>query len=137
MMTDREKVIRGLIACKNHWCAECPYAMPGMKCCGRDRMFDDALALLKEQKARVMTLEEIRSGAAEVVWLEDADKPNVIPGVWFRLSNEGEDEAVDIHVLDGFVGARLAVYGKRWRAWTSRPDEQVRRDTPWEGADNG
>ena len=82
-----------------------------------------------------MTLEEIRSGAVEVAWLEDADKPNVIPGIWFRLSNEGGDEAVDIHVMDGFVGARLAVYGKKWRAWTSRPSEQQMRDTPWEDSD--
>jgi hypothetical protein len=93
----------------------------------------DALALLKEQEPRVMTLEEIRSGAVEVAWIEDADKVEVIPGIWFRLSNEGEDEAVDIHVLDGFVGMRLAVYGKKWRAWTARPSPEQMRDTPWEG----
>ena len=91
----------------------------------------DALALLKEQEPRVLTLEEIRSGAVEVVWLEDADKAEVIPGIWFRLSNEGEDEAVDIHIRDGFVGARLEVYGKTWRAWTSRPDEDQRKAVAW------
>ena len=79
-----------------------------------------------------MTLEEIRFGAFEVAWLEDVDKANVIPGIWFRLSNEGEDEAVDIHVMDGFIGARLAVYGKMWRAWTSRPTEEQRKAVPWD-----
>lgn len=92
----------------------------------------DALVLLREQEPRVLTLEEIRSGTVEVVWLEDADKPNVIPGIWFRLSNEGGDEAVDIHVVDGFVGARLEVYGKLWRCWTARPTEEQRKAVPWD-----
>lgn len=87
--------------------------------------------MLKDQEPRVMTLEEIRSGAVEVAWIEDVDKADVIPGIWFRLSNEGEDEAVDIHIRDGFVGARLEVYGKLWRCWTSRPSPDQMRDTPW------
>lgn len=59
-MPDLEKTIRGLIACKKHWCAECLYAMPGMKCCGRDQMFDDAIdaiALLKAQDEGVTPTE--------------------------------------------------------------------------------
>jgi len=136
-MAEREKVIRGLEACVSNQylmqCTSCPYHTDKARCV--TTLMRDALALLKEQEARVMTLEEIRSGAVEVAWLEDADKPNVIPGIWFRLSNEGGDEAVDIHVMDGFVGARLAVYGKKWRAWTSRPSEQQMRDTPWEDSD--
>lgn len=92
-----------------------------------------ALALLREQEPRVLTVEEIRSGAVEVAWVEDRDKVEVIPGIWFRLSNEGEDEAVDIHIRDGFVGARLAVYGKLWRCWTAWPTLEQMRETKWEG----
>ena len=133
-MVEREKVIRGLKCCTtSEGCWNCPYALGHMETADcLPNCIRDALALLKEQGARVMTVEEIRSGAFEVVWLEDADKPNVIPGIWFRLSNEGGDEAVDIHVMDGFVGARLEVYGKMWRAWTSRPDEGQRKAVAWD-----
>jgi len=127
-MAEREKVIRGLERCAGIDCTGCPYQR--ISPC-QNKLVADALALLRAQEPRVLTLEEIRSGAAEVVWLEDADKPNVIPGIWFRLSNEGGDEAVDIHVMDGFIGARLAVYGKMWRAWTSRPTEEQRKAVPW------
>lgn len=132
-MAEREKVIKEL-----SWLI---YNFPFQKnpkddadrMCNAINMYcNDALTLLREQEPRVLTLEEIRSGTVEVVWLEDADKPNVIPGIWFRLSNEGGDEAVDIHVMDGFVGARLAVYGKMWRAWTSRPTKEQRKAVPWD-----
>lgn len=141
-MADREKVILGLEAHCVTWdegklgdCITnpdmCPYRR-GDKAGCTAALAADALALLKEQEARVLTVEEIRSGAAEVVWLEDADKPNVIPGIRFKLMNEGEDEAVAIHVMDGFIGPRLAVYGKMWRAWTSRPTEEQRKAVPWD-----
>ena len=93
----------------------------------------DAIDLLKAQEPRVLTPEEIRSGAVEVAWVEDRDKAEVIPGIWFRLSNEGEDEAVDIHIRDGFVGARLAVYGKLWRCWTAKPSDEQRKAVKWNG----
>ena len=130
-MIDRGKVIRGLESCLRlcelNACRECPYG-DGTPC----KLLHDALALLKEQEPRVMTLDEIRSGTVEVAWIEDADKEEVIPGIWFRLSNEGGDEAVDIHIRDGFVGARLEVYGKLWRCWNARPTEDQMRDTKWE-----
>lgn len=90
-----------------------------------------AIDLLRSQEPRVLTPEEIRSGAVEVAWVEDRDKAEVIPGIWFRLSNEGEDEAVDIHIRDGFVGARLAVYGKLWRCWTAKPSDEQRKAVKW------
>lgn len=136
-MAERETVIRGLkicVQCRSPKdCDGCPYegertyAVP----CGHVLMAD-ALALLKEQEPRVLTLEEIRSGTMEVAWIEDADKAEVIPGIWFRLSNEGGDEAVDIHIRDGFVGARLEVYGKLWRCWTSRPTDEQRKAVKWD-----
>lgn len=140
-MAEREKVIRGLEAhanpktCKTCVGEDCPYysrggSYPKVTC--SSFLAADALALIREQEPRVLTLEEIRSGAAEVVWLEDADKPNVIPGIRFKLLNEDGDEAVAIHVMDGFVGARLEVYGKMWRAWTSRPTEEQRKAVPWD-----
>lgn len=131
-MADREKVIRGLECCALDLlssCEGCPYTEE-TRC--SEHLCGDVLALLREQEPRVLTPEEIRSGAVEVAWVEDRDKAEVIPGIWFRLSNEGEDEAVDIHIRDGFVGARLAVYGKLWRCWTSRPTEEQRKAAAWD-----
>lgn len=92
----------------------------------------DALALLREQEARVMTLEKIQSGTVEVAWLECSDKEEVRAGLWFKRINEGEDEGIIIHVLDGFEGLRTAVYGKTWRCWTARPTEEQRKAVPWD-----
>lgn len=133
-MTDAEKREKAILGMEAHYsektCNECPYHWE--EHCTME-LAADALALLKEQEPRVLTVEEIRSGTVEVAWIEDADKAEVIPGIWFRLSNEGGDEAVDIHIRDGFVGARLEVYGKLWRCWTARPTPEQMRDTPWEG----
>lgn len=131
--------MKGLHACivqnpdDHRECKSCPYRRRGItnEPCFNGLMID-AIALLKEQEARVLSAEEIRSGEAVVVWLEDKDRENVIPGIWFRLSNEGGDEAVDIHVMDGFIGARLAEYNKRWRAWTAHPSDEQRKAVKWD-----
>lgn len=128
-MIEREKVIRGLGRCAGIDCTGCPYQR--ISPC-QNKLVADALALLREQEPRVLTVEEIRSGAVEVAWIEDADKAEVIPGIWFRLSNKGGDEAVDIHIRDGFVGARLEVYGKLWRCWSARPTEEQRKAAKWD-----
>ena len=91
-----------------------------------------ALALLKEQGPRVLTLEKIQSGTVEVAWLECSDKQEVQAGLWFKRINEGEDEGIIIHVLDGFEGLRTAVYGKTWRCWTARPTEEQRKAVKWD-----
>jgi hypothetical protein len=137
-MIDRDKVIRGLISCKNHWCAECPYAMPGMKCCGRDQLYDDALALLREQEPRVLTLDEVRKNREWVVWIEcDYSKTQNIGQYrghvnwhnkhlsdWERFLTIGSGE---------YLFRESDKYGKTWRCWNACPSEQQMRDTPWEG----
>lgn len=138
-MADREKVIRGLELCaydpdpgqelkEIRSCLECPYYRAGCS----PQLIRDALALLKGQEARVLTLEEIRSGTVEVAWLECSDKEEVRAGLWFKRINEGEDEGIIIHVLDGFEGLRTEVYGKTWRCWTARPTEEQRKAVKWE-----
>ena len=78
-MPDREKVIRGLECCvlhdpeDYHKCNECLYRPePGIitnvPC--SNRMMWDALALLKGQKPRVLTLEEVRNSEGKALVLE-------------------------------------------------------------------
>lgn len=138
-MTDREKVMRGIEHCllrskERVHCGDCPYWYDDFESgCHVYDMMRDALALLKEQEPRVMTLEKIQSGTVEVAWLECSDKEEVRAGLWFKRINEGEDEGIIIHVLDGFEGLRTEVYGKTWRCWSARPTEEQMRETPWEG----
>ena len=67
-MSDRDKVIKGLMCCKLLHigatifgsCNNCPYQIKQGEPCdiGIKRMFDDALALLKEQEEQVQIAHE-------------------------------------------------------------------------------
>lgn len=134
-MTDREKVIRGLeciISSGNAGmrddCVNCIY--PGGGDCVAPAL-QDTFVLLKAQEPRVMTLEEvIESEVGAVVWLEDIDKPTVIAGLVDRVFTG--TMVVDFQCVARTVTAGFDDYGKRWRCWTSCPDEKRRAETPWE-----
>ena len=60
-MVDREKVLKGLECCAYwHGCKGCPYIEDCDRAEGFTALARDALALLKVQEPRVMTLEEIK-----------------------------------------------------------------------------
>jgi hypothetical protein len=102
-------------------------------------MLLDALALLKEREARVMTLEEARATlrTADFLYCEDKNDDTMEGGLmrgvlngsdYWDLSN-GEymtpdclDEGEDLE----------AEYGKTFRFWTAKPTPEQMRDTPWE-----
>lgn len=141
-MPEREKVIRGLIACKNHWCAECSYAMPGMKCCGRDQMFDNALTLLKEQEPRVLTLEEAESlsdGVWTEIWSPSVREYCLIYARVSKNNNFSDYENLEEDSGTGWIRDRDN-YNKNvdsdvahgWRCWTSRPTEEQRKEVKWD-----
>jgi hypothetical protein len=98
----------------------------------------DALALLKEQEARVLEYSEIEKHP--LVWLEDEDKEDVIPGLFLQydggeaeFSVQDPDEYVESIVRAATVIAFEKTYNVMWRAWTSRPSPERMRDTPWKG----
>lgn len=80
-MHDREKVIEGLKKCaaihQGFVCESCEY--PGDDCA-----VDDAIALLKAQEPRVMTLEEVKEkiGSGEYVFTECEKEMQ-----WMRYGN--------------------------------------------------
>jgi hypothetical protein len=76
-----------------------------------------AIALLKAQEPRVMTLEEARN--VEVVWVEDRSTREIYPCI----------------VKNNMNDSKLYKYGVQWRCWTSRPDEKRRAETPWQISD--
>ena len=127
-MTDaekREKVMKGLSICADddETCSNCPYrdGISTFQCL--TGLAKDALALLKEQEARLMTLEEVEEMAAK-------SDPDPICAEW----STGRMGWIvgSIHLL-----ANMMKNGNRdIRAWTSRPTPEQMRDTPWEGGEN-
>ena len=94
----------------------------------------DALALLKAQEPRVMTLEKAQTALHndDVVWVELKDKI-ICGGIrmdetdYFTMQN---GDVLDVTDFDSGEGAEM--YGKEVRCWTSRPDQATREATPWE-----
>lgn len=143
-MADIEKVIEGLKMCQyssKSNCDGCPYAYDAMGYineCTAD-LASDALELLKEQEARLLTFEEVK-------------KHYSIPGELLKDIHVYVDYANDIEPLylecpddDGFVvhwriydsiAKRLddwrEDYGKTWRCWTKKPTIMQRMAVKWE-----
>lgn len=146
-MTDAEKrgnVIRGLECCLKFFnqegCPEeCPYRSDG-RC--YETIKRDALALLKEQEPRVLTIKEVETSKG-FVWVEfHSINEN-------RLSLEYVNVRVTERFLDSFVLStdsgiewlrnrgdynRGIWFGinSGWRCWTSRPTEEQRRKEAWD-----
>ena len=95
---------------------------------------DDAISLLKSQRPRVMTLEEVKRllpGAD--VWIEYHDLTG------WKIAAITVREIFDNGLLGEFQSLRYSFdrYGRyngdwlAWRCWTSRPTDEQRRATPW------
>lgn len=146
-MTDtemREKVIKGLECHKRamygsidehgHACNLCPYKDMDYTCHSRTEgnLIADALALLQAQKSRLMTLEEIQH--TDAVWLETHGwvGGDVFETV-LRCRSDFEDYVTEFATNDDCdITCVNSKIGIEWRCWTSRPDEKVRAETPWE-----
>lgn len=130
MMPDREKAIKGLeqfIADFKPFC--------GNKA-DWQRVYD-AIALLKAQEPKVMTLEEVqktpyttpiycewREGEVHTALIRPTQKMRVKGYV--EMYTDDEDIGLlnyEMHIMDS--------YGKTWRCWTSRPTDEQREATPW------
>lgn len=144
-MTDREKVIRGLEchATKGFVaCQDCPYYpdeliyeddddMEGTIC--EEKLAADALALLKEQEARVMTENEAECDCPDCVYFETRTG-------WLEcaIKDEGESDryfGVFVYGCNEWFMRSYEEYGKTWRCWTSRPTPEQMRETKWEDSD--
>ena len=157
-MPDREKVISGLEshanskACKTCAGDDCPYyhrggSYPKVTC--SSILAADALALLKEQEPRVMTVNEmIAAGKEEIaVFVEECPKGDPVRCFWgiafpgmelpkdvpFNYPGGVDFNVTDVDgdIWDGDFYGMNAPLG--WRAWTSRPTPEQMRETKWEG----
>lgn len=134
-MADFEKVMQGLL---HHItpipCDGCPYDDADPHC--SQRLAEDALALLKAQEPRVLTLDEVLN-AEDFVWAEiwtPGDRRWCL--IYARINKSIYDDILMLHEDNGFRWTRLeSKYNMNggWRCWSARPTEEQRRNTPWEG----
>ena len=129
-MIDRDKVISRLQIIRT-W-AEVGKNYNGIQgeSCLRDVVdwIDDALALLKAQEPRVLTLDEVRY-EYEVVWLETK---YLQPTVCLFYNGESNvDWLYFVFGLDDSFGVSVHLYGKNWRCWSAKPTEEQREAVPW------
>ena len=142
-MMDREKVIKGLqgvfrcVSPVTYTCGDCPYQDNRVEC--KRRALNDALALLKAQEPRVMTLEEIDNRLAEsseeynkIFWAEVKSRTRYSFGV-FQLSILDDDDYEALLLGCSWSALyRRSSYGIRWRCWTSRPTDEQRKEARWD-----
>lgn len=123
-MIDRESVIRQL----TQHIARADYIETDWMDCVSVPMLRGALALLKAQEPRVLTLEEVRD-EYEVVWLETKYlQPTVC------LVDNGESDADWLYVVFGVDDCHpmpCRFYGKGWRCWSAKPSDKQSEVVPW------
>lgn len=149
-MPDREKVMHGLECCVSGTrCGDCPYAK-AIDCIryiivgDYDKvvpksMAEDALALLKEQEARVLTWGKV----LEFIELPNEGFSEKTP-CYVEVYEPDPDKIkwVDAETLHGWMRSSKMLEQRRllynrigrhgWRLWTSRPSPEKMRETPWE-----
>lgn len=134
-MIDREQVLLAVSHCLRSndcsHCESCPYNESADYGC-RARLLDDIVALLKAQEPRVLRVEEVvLLKQNDVVWLEDYNKKDVIPAIVSRMGPMVI--CIEFALSDRFISVGYDDYGKRWRAWTSRPTDEQREAVKWDG----
>ncbi len=125
-MADREKVIKGLENIVsdmqeeiNEWRDYSDSELSHGLTCDCEWWYNtaqklkDAIALLKAQEPRVMTLDEAKSAFV----------------IEYR---SGKLKEVGMTILDLDVDPANAHYGVIYRVWTARPTDEQREATPWE-----
>jgi len=134
-MPDRKKVIKGLELCEIGYeerCVgtECPYYEQGCT----ESLKNDILELLKEQEAKVLTLDQLKEALDTVVWLEKPMSENLADGYSLTYRYKHGYMFFDSPFGDNPSQDRLeySEYGKSWRCWNKRPTDEQRQAVKWE-----
>lgn len=124
-MTEREIIIEGLERRQRFKTPD------GSSCVIPANLLQDALALLKAQEPRVMTLEEVNALDWDYCYLEQER----LPGNEYRgmLGKYIMTCVTWPSITAAKISQGVDSYGKTWRCWTSRPTDAQREATPWEG----
>lgn len=88
---------------------------------GGEKSLIDALAWLKKQEPRVITIDEFRQYNDETIWLET--KNNKLQ----QLTMEGIAVVLLVAEINRWNG-----YGSYWRCWNKQPTDEQRREVEWD-----
>lgn len=127
-MMDRDKVIKGL----EKMLDESKYndSVQYNPWCDTETL-EDAIALLKAQEPRVMTLDELVMWQKQPVIERDPIYVEYRKGKGFGAPHWAMDN-FGFNVATCQDNYKSSVYGMLVRCWTSRPDEKRMAETPWE-----
>ena len=131
-MADREKIIKGLESLRNICNAKSDMAIGKGKVAwaGYANTAGDALALLKAQEPRVLTLEEVNNLPYGHVLIE-TDKNEPLRWLDALMFCKNTNFSFDFITLEGRARLLGVEYNREWRCWTSRPTDEQREATPW------
>ena len=129
---DLDKVIKGLECCanRNSCIGKCPYDELGDIYDCVPHLAADALALLKAQEPRVMTLEEVKQAEGRDVWLELSG--NIADDVLTAATIEGCGTKGLSTRYESLPYTKYGVKPYGWRCWDSRPTDEQRKAVEWE-----
>ena len=120
-------------------CEMCPYGYGYLDqtgdnyfvTCNTEMIMADAIALLKVQKSRVMTVEEVSAvNGGDVIWIEDRCLNQMVVGIKFQSPSKN-----CYYIM--LIGATRPqpfskeLYNVNWRCWTSRPTDAQREAEAW------
>ena len=132
-MPDVNDVINGLERCLVVGCDDCNQPDKSgypWDCEGFDRMVNDAIALLKAQEPRVMTLEEIMMfDGAFIVEYNPERLSRCMNWAMFHFMDEKWVHIWRPRMVEHYAREQ---YGFTWRCWTSRPTDAQREATSWD-----
>ena len=125
-MVDREKVIEHIADCVKI----ADYQTNHNWVFVRTEILRNALALLKAQVPRVMTLEEVNALDWDYCYLEQER----LPGKEYRgmLGKYIMTCVTWPSITAAKISYGAENYGRTWRCWTSRPTEEQREKVKWE-----
>ena len=137
-MPDRDAILRAL-HCRGQDlmidlppCDQCEYQfqMPDRGGCDFWRLCRDAAELLKDQEARVMTLDEVKAFDWDYCYLEEER----LPGKEYR--SVCGDYALTCITWPCIASMRIQhgddSYGTKWRCWSAKPTDEQRQAVKWE-----
>lgn len=133
---DREQVIEGLERIKNWATFSQTHGCFRLMRDDLDKITKyatDALALLKEQEPRVLTLEEVKNNCPDYMYIE------IVSG-WLNCAIKDEAES-DLRFgrfaygIDQTCTRAWKDYKTSWRCWTARPTDEQREAIRWEAVE--
>ena len=138
-MIDFEETLAALVACADDQCANCPrgdeaecYAGIGVKMVEvPQELLADAIALLRAQEPRVMTLEE--ACGAEECWIDRAwlgGDSLTAAKIRHNGLKQYDIESGELETLRSYI-MRSDQYGVNWRCWSARPTKEERERESW------